>query len=393
LNHERHLECAMIIGVPKEIKDREHRVAMTPAGVQGLTARGHQVLIERGAGQGAGMGDEEDAAVGAEVVPRAPALYARAEMICKVKEPQPSEYTSLRAGQILFAFLHLAPEFELTRSLLERQVVGIAYETVETDDGRNPLREPMSEIAGRMAIPIAATYLSSPGGGRGVLLSGIAGVPPATVTILGGGIVGFHAAKMAAGMGAWVYLLDVDVSRMRSLAALPTSASSRRLRPGDRPRLPCLPPSWRRESRRCHRRGWSRWPVALRQYRSGARRSLRRGWRGRWRRWGSPCGRRSRSSAPAAVCDHHLSPPFRRRSPRPVARGGCGSARIRGRGGGRQRESGRPGETCTRSVEAPSPCRSFRPWRRGRPHGGQPLGPPRRTPRPPCRRPVPRPAR
>jgi len=210
----------MIIGVPKEIKDQEHRVAMTPAGVQGLTARGHQVLIERGAGQGAGMGDEEYAAVGAEVVPRAADLYARAEMICKVKEPQPSEYTSLRAGQILFAFLHLAPEFELTRSLLERQVVGIAYETVETDDGRKPLLEPMSEIAGRMAIPIAATYLSSPGGGRGVLLSGIAGVPPATVTILGGGIVGFHAAKMAAGMGAWVYLLDVDVSRMRSLAAL-----------------------------------------------------------------------------------------------------------------------------------------------------------------------------
>ena len=210
----------MIIGVPKEIKDQEHRVAMTPAGVQGLTARGHQVLIERGAGQGAGMGDEEYAAVGAEVVPRAADLYARAEMICKVKEPQPSEYTSLRAGQILFAFLHLAPEFELTRSLLERQVVGIAYETVETDDGRKPLLEPMSEIAGRMAIPIAATYLSSPGGGRGVLLSGIAGVPPATVTILGGGIVGFHAAKMAAGMGAWAYLLDVDVSRMRSLAAL-----------------------------------------------------------------------------------------------------------------------------------------------------------------------------
>ena len=210
----------MIIGVPKEIKDQEHRVAMTPAGVQGLTARGHQVLIERGAGQGAGMGDEEYAAVGAEIVPRAAELYVRAEMICKVKEPQPSEYTYLRAGQILFAFLHLAPEPELTRSLLERQVVGIAYETVETDDGRKPLLEPMSEIAGRMAIPIAATYLSSPGGGRGVLLSGIAGVPPATVTILGGGIVGFHAAKMAAGMGAWVYLLDVDVSRMRSLAAL-----------------------------------------------------------------------------------------------------------------------------------------------------------------------------
>ncbi len=210
----------MIIGVPKEIKDQEHRVAMTPAGVQGLTAHGHQVFIERGAGQGAGMGDEEYGEVGAEIVPRAAELYARAEMVCKVKEPQPSEYTYLRAGQILFAFLHLAPDLELTRSLLERQIVGIAYETVETDDGRKPLLEPMSEVAGRMAIPIAATHLSSPGGGRGVLLSGVAGVPPATVTILGGGIVGFHAAKMAAGMGALVYLLDVDVSRMRSLAAL-----------------------------------------------------------------------------------------------------------------------------------------------------------------------------
>lgn len=210
----------MVIGVPKEIKDQEHRVAMTPAGVQILTGRGHRVLVERGAGRGAGMGDEEYAGAGAEVVPRAAELYARAEMICKVKEPQPSEYECLRAGQMLFAFLHLAPALELTQALLQRQVVGIAYETVETADGRKPLLEPMSEIAGRMAIPIAAYYLSSPRGGRGVLLSGIAGVPPATVTILGGGIVGYHAAKMAAGMGAWVYLLDVDVSRMRSLNAL-----------------------------------------------------------------------------------------------------------------------------------------------------------------------------
>jgi alanine dehydrogenase len=207
----------MLIGVPREIKDQEHRVAMIPAGVQALIAKGHQVLVEKGAGSGAGIGDEAYAKAGGEIVATAAEIYARAEMICKVKEPLPSEYDSLQPGQLLFTFLHLAPALELTQTLLHREVVGIAYETVETSDGRKPLLEPMSEIAGRMALPIAAYYLSNAMGGRGVLLGGVPGVPPATVTILGGGIVGSNAARMAAGMGAWVYLLDVNPLRMRHL--------------------------------------------------------------------------------------------------------------------------------------------------------------------------------
>lgn len=207
----------MIVGVPKEIKDEEHRVAMIPSGVEALIARGHQVLVEKGAGSGAGAADEEYAKAGAELVTHAAGVYARAQMICKVKEPLPSEYEQLQSGQILFTFLHLAPSLELTEGLLERKVVGIAYETVETVEGRKPLLEPMSEIAGRMALPIAAHYLSSPLGGRGVLISGVAGVPPATVAVLGGGVVGYNASRMAAGMGAWVYLLEVDASRMQTL--------------------------------------------------------------------------------------------------------------------------------------------------------------------------------
>lgn len=207
----------MIIGVSKEIKDQEHRVAMVPAGVQMLTAKGHRVLIEQAAGSGAGILDEEYAAVGAELVATAADVYGRAELICKVKEPLPGEYEYLRDGQVLFTFLHLAPSRELTRALLQHGVVGIAYETVETGEGHKPLLEPMSEIAGRMSLPIAAHYLSSPLGGRGVLLSGVPGVSPAAVTILGGGIVGYNAARMAAGMGATVSLLEINPSRMRSL--------------------------------------------------------------------------------------------------------------------------------------------------------------------------------
>jgi alanine dehydrogenase len=207
----------MVIGVPKEIKNQEHRVAMIPAGVQMMTARGHHVLIEQGAGAGAGIMDEEYAELGAQIIATAADVYAKAEMICKVKEPVASEYGHLQSGQILFTFLHLAPALELTQALVKRQVVAIAYETVETTDGRKPLLEPMSEIAGRMALPIAAHYLSSPLGGRGVLLSGVPGVPPATVAILGGGTVGYNAARMAAGMGASAILLEVDASRMRSL--------------------------------------------------------------------------------------------------------------------------------------------------------------------------------
>lgn len=207
----------MIIGVPKEIKEDEHRVALHPAGAQALTARGHRVLVERGAGEGSGFCDEAYVAAGAEIVPSFKTIYAEAELIYKVKEPLPQEYGLLREGQILFTYLHLAPAFELTRVLLERKVVGIAYETVETADGRKPLLEPMSEIAGRMSIHIGAHYLSKPFGGRGVLIGGIPGVPPATVAILGGGTVGYNAAKIAAGMGAWVYLLEVNPLRLRHL--------------------------------------------------------------------------------------------------------------------------------------------------------------------------------
>lgn len=207
----------MIIGVPKEIKEDEHRVALHPAGAQVLTARGHRVLVERGAGEGSGFCDEAYVTAGAEIVPSAKMIYAEAELIYKVKEPLPQEYGLLREGQILFTYLHLAPAFELTRVLLERKVVGIAYETVETANGRKPLLEPMSEIAGRMSIHIGAHYLSKPFGGRGVLIGGIPGVPPATVAILGGGTVGYNAARIAAGMGAWVYLLEVNPLRLRYL--------------------------------------------------------------------------------------------------------------------------------------------------------------------------------
>ncbi len=210
----------MIIGVPKEIKEQEYRVAIIPAGVQALRARGHRVLVEQGAGEGSGFSDEAYRKVGAEILPSARQLYAEAELICKVKEPLPGEYDLLREGQILFTYLHLAPAPELTKVLLAKKVIGIAYETVETPDGRKPLLEPMSEIAGRMSVHVGAYYLSKPLGGRGVLIGGVPGVPPATVVILGGGTVGYNAAKVAAGMGAWVYLLEVNPVRMRWLDEL-----------------------------------------------------------------------------------------------------------------------------------------------------------------------------
>ncbi len=210
----------MIVGVPKEIKDNENRVAMIPAGVQSLVRSGHTVLVERGAGRGSGLPDEAYARAGAEMLPNGSAVYARAELLCKVKEPLPSEYALLRPGQVLFTYLHLAPAPDLTRALLEREVVGIAYETVETADGRKPLLEPMSEVAGKMAVHVGAYYLAKPLGGRGVLIGGVPGVPPATVVILGGGTVGYNAAKVAAGMGAWVYLLELNPVRLRHLAEI-----------------------------------------------------------------------------------------------------------------------------------------------------------------------------
>ncbi|MBI4414248.1 MAG: alanine dehydrogenase [candidate division NC10 bacterium] len=210
----------MIVGVPKEIKDNENRVALIPAGVQSLVSRGHTVLVERGAGGGSGLPDEAYARAGAEILPDGSAVYARAELLCKVKEPLPKEYPLLRPGQVLFTYLHLAPAPDLTRALLDREAVGIAYETVEAADGRKPLLEPMSEVAGKMAVHVGAYYLAKPLGGRGVLIGGVPGVPPATVVILGGGTVGYNAAKVAAGMGAWVYLLELNPVRLRRLAEL-----------------------------------------------------------------------------------------------------------------------------------------------------------------------------
>ena len=207
----------MVVGVPKEIKDNENRVAAIPAGVQALVARGHKVVVQKGAGAGSGISDQAFEAAGAKIVGTARQVFKEAALILKVKEPLPPEYDLLRPDQILFTYLHLAPDLELTKAILRRKVVGIAYETVETMDGRLPLLEPMSEVAGKMAVHIAAYYLARPLGGRGVLLGGVPGVPPATVVVLGGGIVGYNAAKVAAGMGAWVYLLEVNPVRMRYL--------------------------------------------------------------------------------------------------------------------------------------------------------------------------------
>ena len=217
----------MIIGVPKEIKDNENRAAAIPAGVQALVSRGHKVLVQKWAGAGSGISDQGYEGAGAKIVSSARQVFKDAEMILKVKEPLPPEYDLLRPDQMLFTYLHLAPDLELTKALLRRKIIGIAYETVETADNRLPLLEPMSEVAGKMAVHIAAYYLARPLGGRGVLLGGVPGVPPATVVVLGGGIVGYNAAKVAAGMGAWVYLLDINPVRMRYLdEVLPENATT-----------------------------------------------------------------------------------------------------------------------------------------------------------------------
>lgn len=208
----------MLIGVPREIKDSENRVALTPAGAEELTRRGHQVMIEAGAGSGSGILDEEYEIAGAEVVSDNTSLIKAADMIVKVKEPLPSEYELLRPGQILFTYLHLAAEAELTRTLIEQQVTAIAYETIQIPDGSLPLLKPMSEVAGRMAVQVGAQYLEKTFGGRGVLLGGVPGVPPAEVVILGGGIVGSNAAKIALGMGAHVTIIEKNPERLRYLS-------------------------------------------------------------------------------------------------------------------------------------------------------------------------------
>lgn len=207
----------MIVGVPKEIKNKENRVSMVVAGVRALTNAGHQVLIQSGAGTGVGITDQEYAAAGASIIEGAREVFAKADMIVKVKEPLPEEYELLREGQILYTYLHLAADERLTKALLERKIIGIAYETIQPADGSLPLLAPMSAVAGRMATQIGATYLQKDHGGKGMLLGGVTGVARANVTILGGGVVGVNAAKMAVGLGAKVTILDVNVDRLEYL--------------------------------------------------------------------------------------------------------------------------------------------------------------------------------
>ncbi len=205
----------MVVGIPKEIKAEETRVAITPSGVAALVAHGHTVLVEHGAGVGSSILDEHYRAAGARLLPTAEALWEQAQLILKVKEPLPAEYPFLRPGLILFTYLHLAAEETLTRVLLQKQVTALGYETIQLDDGSLPLLAPMSEVAGRLAIQVGAWCLQAQNGGRGVLLSGASGVKPAYVVILGAGIAGTNACQVAVGMGARVSILDVNPARLR----------------------------------------------------------------------------------------------------------------------------------------------------------------------------------
>ena len=206
----------MIIGVPKEIKEQEQRVALLPSGTIQLTKHGHSVLVETNAGLGSGYPDEDYVKAGAEIVEQATEVFARADMIVKVKEPLKAEFPLLRRGQILFTYLHLAASKSLTEALLKSGVTGVAYETIQVDN-RLPLLEPMSEIAGRMSVVMGANFLAKYNGGSGVLLGGVPGVLPGRVVIIGGGTSGVNALRMARGLGADVTILDVDVERMRFL--------------------------------------------------------------------------------------------------------------------------------------------------------------------------------
>ncbi len=208
----------MIVGVPTEIKAEENRVAITPAGAEVMRQRGHHVLVQAGAGRPSGFEDGDYAAVGAEIVDGPQPIFERAAMILRVKEPHPPEIGWLREGQIYFAYLHLASSEPLTRSMMERGVVAIAYETVQKANGSLPLLKPMSEVAGAMAIQQGAKYLEKAQGGHGVLLGGVPGVDPGMVLILGGGVVGLNAAKAACGLGARVYVLDINPDRLRYLS-------------------------------------------------------------------------------------------------------------------------------------------------------------------------------
>ncbi|HBO45526.1 MAG TPA: alanine dehydrogenase [Planctomycetaceae bacterium] len=207
----------MIIGVPKEVKKDEYRVALLPVGVEELVRRGHKVLVEVGAGVGSGLSDEDYIEQGAEMIDGPAAIFERADMIIKVKEPQPQECRMLRPGQIVFTYFHFAADRELTEAVLSSGCTAVAYETLTDSRGGLPLLTPMSEVAGRMSIQEGAKYLERPQMGRGILLGGVPGVEPAHVTILGGGVVGTNAAKMAAGMGANVDILDINMDRLRYL--------------------------------------------------------------------------------------------------------------------------------------------------------------------------------
>jgi alanine dehydrogenase len=209
----------MLVGVPKEVKDHEFRVSVTPAGAREYRNHGHQVLVQRGAGIGSGFSDREYEASGAELVDGPDAVFARAEMIVKVKEPVPAEYDLLRPGQILFTYLHLAADEPLTRALIDHDVKAVAYETVQLENGTLPLLTPMSEVAGRMAVQVGAHYLEKAHGGSGTLLGGIPGVPGAQVVVIGGGVVGTNAAEIALGMGANVTIVDRSLDRLRHLDA------------------------------------------------------------------------------------------------------------------------------------------------------------------------------
>ncbi|MBM4031316.1 MAG: alanine dehydrogenase [Planctomycetes bacterium] len=207
----------MVIGVPKETKADEYRVALIPVGAEELRRRGHRVVVQRGAGEGSGIDDALYAGLGAEIVDSAAAVFAQAELVLKVKEPLPHEYGLLRRGQLVFGYFHFAASRELTEALLGTGIVAIAYETIHTPDGRHPLLTPMSEIAGKMSIQEGAKYLERPMMGRGILLGGVPGVEPANVLVIGGGTVGTNAAKTAAGLGARVAVTDINLERLRYL--------------------------------------------------------------------------------------------------------------------------------------------------------------------------------
>lgn len=208
----------MIVGILKEIKVEENRVCMTPAGAEVMKSHGHEVLVETSAGVGSGFNDNDYVSAGAEIVSSAAEVYARSEMVMHVKEPQPVEYPLIREGQIVFTYFHFAAGEELTRAMIERKAICVAYETITSQDGSLPLLTPMSEVAGRMAAQEGAKYLERAQGGRGILMGGVPGVAPAKVVVIGGGVVGTHAAQMACGLGAHVYLLDMNLDRLRYLS-------------------------------------------------------------------------------------------------------------------------------------------------------------------------------